>query len=442
MRRIRSWTFALLALALSGQDAFGPAASNALAARAGLGRFRVLQLGDSHTAARAFAAAWRSHLQAQFGDGGWGFGLPWASTAAPRCGRSAGWTLHLPTLRNGADGLSGPGGAYLQAGRAGDAAWVETPFRKLRVHFLRQPGGGRASLRVDGREALLVDLEGPLGAFCVEPELSREGRRLEITCLGGPVRILGVALENGPGATYSALGVNGAQASWLLRSEAGIFDSVLRRERPDVVILAFGTNEASLGDFDAEAYRRGLDSLLSRVRAALPEGAVLLLGPPDSHLSRARPGALGAVLQIQKEAARACGGLFMDLRDAMGGDGSIHAWAREGLALKDKIHYSAEGYLRLARAALAPLLARLERARPALDGTEDPRLARALAGAFELPAQTPRLLGRFENAPVDSAPAARPIYTFRTEEGRLFITDDPAKVEGMRGSWVGRGPGR
>jgi lysophospholipase L1-like esterase len=407
-----------------------------------LGHFRVLQLGDSHTAARAFAAAWRSHLQAQFGDGGWGFGLPWASTAAPKCGRSPGWTLHQPSLRNGTDGLSGPGGAYLQTSRAGEAAWVETPFRHLRIHLLRQPGGGRASIRVDGRESSQVDLNGPIEALCLEPELPREGRRLEIVALGGAVRILGVALENGPGATYSALGVNGAQASWLLRSEAGIFESVLRRERPDVVILAFGTNEASLGDFEPEAYRRSLASVLSRVRSGLPGGAVLLLGPPDSHLPRARPGALTAVLKAQQEAARGIDGLFVPLREAMGGEGAIQAWSREGLALKDRIHYSAEGYLRLARAGLGPLFARMERSRPGLDGSEDPRLARALAGAFELPAQSPRMVGRFEAVPVESAPASRPIYTFRTEGGRLFITDDPARVEGMRGTWVGRGPGQ
>ena len=440
MAVIRTFLLLLSVLALQAQDPFGAAAAQALRARAGLGHFRVLLLGDSHTAARAFQAAWRSHLQAQFGDGGWGYGLPWGSATAPRCGRSPGWVLHQPTLRNGSDGRSGPGGAYLEANRAGEQAWVESPFRRLRVHLLRQPGGGRVRLRVDGREAATADLDGPLEALCLAPELPREGRRLEILCEGGAVRILGVALENGPGAALGALGTIGAQASWLLRSEAPVFDAVLRREAPDLVVLAFGTNEASLGDFDPAAYRAKLQALLQRVRAALPKAALLLLAPPDCHLPKGRPGALATVTRIQEEEAKRSNGLCVSLRQAMGGEGTMQAWSQTGLGLRDRVHFSAEGYLRLARAALGQLFAQMERARPALEGGEDPRIARTLAGAFELPSQAPRLLGRFEIAPVESAPAPRPIYTFRTEDGRLFITDDPEKVEGLRGAWVGRGP--
>ncbi|MBI4912372.1 MAG: hypothetical protein HY823_06515 [Acidobacteria bacterium] len=427
-----------LLLPLEAQDPFASASLRALRARAGLGTFRVLQLGDSHTAARSHAATWKAHLQAQFGDGGWGYGLPWTSALAPRCGKSPGWKLSVPTLRNGTDGLGGLGGAYLEASRAGEKAWVETPFKRLRIHLLRRPGGGSVRILVDGRERGSHLLDGPVEALCVEPDLGAEGRRLEIECLGGPVRILGVALENGPGATYSALGINGAQGSWLLRGDPLLFEAVLRKEAPDLLVLAFGTNEASLGDFEPEFFRRGLKQVLDRLRGAAPGCALLLLGPPDAVLGRGRPGALAAVSRIQGEAARAAGALFVSQQEAMGGEASSLAWHREGLMARDRVHFTPEGYARLARASLGALFGRLGRARPA--EAEDPRLARALPGAFELPAEAPRLLGRFEGSVSEVAPAPRPIYTFRTEEGRLIITDDPAKVEGLRGAWVGRGP--
>ena len=399
---------------------------------------RVLHLGDSHSGARSFVATWKAYLQAQFGDGGLGYGLPWLSAAGPRCGKTTGWKAMQPTLRNGTDGRSGPGGAYLEARRAGERAWVETRFKRLRLHLLRQPGGGRARVQVDGREVALANLDGPSEAVCIQPELATEGRRLEIECLGGATRILGVALENGPGAVYSALGTNGAQAGWLLRSDPEVFAGVLRQERPDLVILAFGTNEASRPDFDPEAYRRSLRSVLERFRAAVPGVAFLLLGPPDAVLPRARSGALAEAARIQADLARGFGSQFVSQQAAMGGEGSIHAWSAQGLALKDRVHFSPDGYARLARAGMTGLLGRMERSKPSPG--EDSRLLRARAGAFELPAQAPRLLGRFESGPSEAPPAPRPIYTFRHEDGRLFITDDPAKVEGMRGSWVGRGP--
>ncbi len=431
--------FALPLLAWA-QDPFGPVAAKALRARAGLDTLRVLHLGDSHSGARSYVATWRAYLQAQFGDGGTGLGLPWLAAAAPRCGRTSGWKAFQPTLRNGTDGFSGPGGAYLEARSSGERAWVETGFRRLRLHFLRQPGGGRARVRVDGREVAAVELDGTVEAVLVQPALEGVGHRLEIECLGGPVRILWAALENGPGASYAAFGANGAQADWLLRSDPAVFAGVLRREAPDLVLLAYGTNEASRRDFEADTYRRGLERVLERFRAAAPEAAILLLGPPDAVLAKARPGALADVLRIQADLARQSGALFIDQRAAMGGDGAIAHWAREGLALRDRVHLAPEGYARLARAGLAALLGRLERAKPALESGEDARLARARLGAFELPAQAPKLLGRFEANTPGAAPAARPIYTFRSEDGRLFITDDPSKVEGMKGAWVGRGP--
>ena len=441
MRLFRTLTLALLSLApaAAAQDAFATVAERALRARAGLDTLRVLHYGDSHSGARSYVATWRAYLQAQFGEGGSGCGLPWLASAGPRCGRSPGWKAYQPTLRNGTDGRSGPGGAYLEAQRPGERAWLETGFRRLRLHLLRQPGGGQVRVRVDGREVALANLDGPAEAVCLQPDLGGEGRRLEVECLGGAVRILGVALENGPGVSYAASGTNGAQASWLLRSDPAVFAAVLAREAPDLVVLAFGTNEASLGDFDPEAYRRSLRSVVDRFRTAAPGAALLLLGPPDSVLPKARPGALLEVTRIQAELARQNGALFVSQQDAMGGAGSMPGWAREGLALKDRVHFSAEGYARLARAGAASLLGRLERALPAA-GVEDARLAKVRVGAFTLPAQAPQMLGRFESVPAEAAAAPRPIYTFRTEDGRLFITDDPGKVEGLRGSWVGRGP--
>jgi hypothetical protein len=51
------------------------------------------------------------------------------------------------------------------------------------------------------------------------------------------------------------------------------------------------------------------------------------------------------------EAARREGALFVDLAEAMGGEGAIRNWAREhpSLVQEDLVHFTPAGYLRLAR---------------------------------------------------------------------------------------------
>lgn len=421
------------------ESPFASLARRCVEAREGRATVRILHFGDSHLASGGQAAALRTLLRNRFGDGGPGFGLPWAGLGLPgiTAGATPGWRRSLPSFRTQSDGLAGPSGAHLEALRGGERAWLEGPFRQTRVYLLRQPGGGKLRLRIDGRPAgPVVDLDGPPEVLRLAPEvLGAQARRLELATEGrGLVRVLGIALERGPGVVYSALGHNGATASALLRVQEAAVQRILQGEAPDLVILAYGTNEASLRDFTPQGCRADFQALLERLRRILPGAAILLAGPPDADLPRGGTEALAQVGLLQRDLATQRGALFVDQRAAMGGAGAIHAWQRAGLAARDRIHFTVEGYTRLARTTLETLYRRL--------GAEAEGLEPARA-AFAPPEPLGRLPASALPGP-DSAVAAatgRPIYTFRTEEGRLIITDDPRSLQGQKGQWLGTRPG-
>jgi lysophospholipase L1-like esterase len=63
-----------------------------------------------------------------------------------------------------------------------------------------------------------------------------------------------------------------------------------------------------------------------------------------------------AVIRALRSAALASGAAFVDQRALMGGDGSIRAWARRGLAARDLVHLSRGGYGRVADTLVDGLL--------------------------------------------------------------------------------------
>ena len=172
----------------------------------------------------------------------------------------------------------------------------------------------------------------------------------------GESRLLGVDLLRPKGLVYDALGINGAVATRLLKARAEVFAAGLQRLAPDLLVLAYGTNEAyGARDFDAEQYALGLDRVLARVRAAAPGADCLLQGPPDFQRKRKPVAALAQVIAAQRAAADVHGCAFWDTQAAMGGRGAIARWRRAKLAQRDRVHLTRDGYTQLGEAWAAAL---------------------------------------------------------------------------------------
>lgn len=331
---------------------------------------RIVQFGDSHTAADQFTGALRRAFARDYGDAGPGLLYPiapwaWYRRAGVVFDASAGW--RIDGLGAG-DGRYGVAGIAAHATRSGEYLRATASADRFEVMLLRAPGGGSVDILLDGRlesnhplanrtpEAMVVRAKAATGA----------AHTIEVrTTADGPSRVLGIVAERGrAGVVYDALGINGAEADRALVWDRDAFTTTLAARAPDLVVVAYGTNEASSPDFEAGRYEACFAELLDLLRQAAPHASLLVLGPPDRCVAvrgEWRPlGQLAAVVAAQRRASLAAGAAFWDQRAAMGGPGSIDLWARADppLAQSDRAHLTRAGYERVAGMLYAQLLRR------------------------------------------------------------------------------------
>lgn len=341
------------------------------------GTARIVVLGASHTAADYLTGPLRRALQRRFGDGGPGLllpGRPWrgARHDALDLDASHGWKTHrFGRETPDADGLWGIVGAAVSASGPGEFVRM-TPkadreprarFDQVEVWFLAQPAGGTFQVRLGPRVLGEVSTGSPevQARRWTSPRIRRPGP-VEVRTLGdGEVRLLGVVLDrHRPGITVDALGVPGARLQDLLEAREDLLRETLSWRRPDLLVLAFGTNEAYDPDLDLPAYRALLRDGLHRLRTWAPEASCLLVGP--GALPRA-PGPPEAppgvrrreVTEAQRQEAQEAGCAFFDLAAGTGHEEGMERWVEAGLALRDRVHFTEAGYAVLAEVLLRGL---------------------------------------------------------------------------------------
>ncbi|MGD0676137.1 MAG: GDSL-type esterase/lipase family protein [Polyangiaceae bacterium] len=345
--------------------------------RRALDDVRIVQFGDSHTASDTATCVVRRLLQSRFGDGGRGFvqlGRPWKTYV--QSGITGGMTKEFEPLRarvqdgrDVGDGAYGLLGVALQADRAAASAWTKTsePASRLEFDVWLQPAGGSANVFVDGVPTGHIATRAPSpapGYFVVE--VADAPHQIEVRTVGkGDVRIFGLALDRARvGVVVDALGINGAQVYTPLHSNQDHFAEQLGHRAPTLVILAYGTNESLDPKLDLGAYEHALVELVGRVTRAAPGASCLLLGPPDlarrdlAHRDWATWPPVLDVVAIQQRVARAAGCAFFDQLEAMGGPGSMAAWAglSEPLAQSDRVHLTLAGYAQIGTAFAMDLM--------------------------------------------------------------------------------------
>jgi lysophospholipase L1-like esterase len=306
---------------------------------------RVVHYGDSPTTADLVTGDVRALLQKQFGDAGAGFTLiarPWAWYNHRGVDMdSSNWKIDVaggggskdPVLK---DGLFGLGGATFRGSVGAVAQWKLKDRRHsvAEVAYLTQPEGGEFVFEADGAEVGTTDTsaEAPDAGFA-RFDLPEGSTQFTLRVTRGVVRLYGVEFsKSAPGVLYSSLGINGASVTMLSHSfNTRHWTAQLRHYDPDMVVLAYGTNESGYPEFVDSTWGLELKTAVRRVRAALPAASILLMSPMDRG-DRNKDGeietiaALPRLVDIESRIAGETGVAFFNTFQAMGGAGTMARW--------------------------------------------------------------------------------------------------------------------
>jgi lysophospholipase L1-like esterase len=153
----------------------------------------------------------------------------------------------------------------------------------------------------------------------------------------------------------------------------------MRRLTPDIIVLAFGTNEGFNDALDIGAYTAEYQRVIAKLKFLAPNARIVLIGPPDgarlpgaaqhpcaggatghdcgettvhvdaaanSHCRFETPPKLAQVREAQRAIAEKAGAAFWDWSSIMPGPCGAQTWAAATPALMahDYVHMTLDGY--------------------------------------------------------------------------------------------------
>jgi lysophospholipase L1-like esterase len=284
---------AIAAAALLGSATLDPVFDK-LAAR---DRVHILQIGDSHSAGDAITGGWREILQARYGGAGRGVlppGRPYDGylTRGVRVSMSPGWRVAADFGTNWGGGGTPLGlSAFTLTSQVDGAtmaieAEAGQAFDRFVVCGMAKAGAGSVVMRA-GVDSVRFPLNAPTERpECRTVTLAQPTTGADLRIEGGPVTLTSWAtFKSGPGVVLSNLGVVGSQLVHFARTDDRVIAEELRAYRPDLIVIAFGTNEGFSPRFNAFEYEVTLRTQIGRMRRLAGNVPILLFGAPDA-LSR------------------------------------------------------------------------------------------------------------------------------------------------------------
>jgi len=161
-------------------------------------------------------------------------------------------------------------------------------FDRFTVCAILKPGAGSLMLHA-GSDSVTFNLSSTTERpECRTMKLGQPATNADLTVTGGPAMLTSWAtFSDRGGVTLSNLGVVGSQLLHWSRTDDAVLTEELANYRPDLIVLAFGTNEGfspRVNDFEYEVTLR---SQIGRIRRLAGNVPVLVLGAPDALSRRA-----------------------------------------------------------------------------------------------------------------------------------------------------------
>ncbi|MBF7695367.1 SGNH/GDSL hydrolase family protein [Acinetobacter rathckeae] len=327
----------------------------------------IIQLGDSHTAADLMTGSLRDRLQQQLGNGGMGWGMPMYFTGQRLSlygYDNMGWQAVSSRTEHNANYSLGGLLAVPKTMGATLTIKAKQPESEQYIMVSIRQGASDAPLAITDAMGKQMAIEAPIKNNTWQ--FAQFNATLPFTVTAHSATDTAIAgwwakNANGQGVVVSALGINGSELSQWDRWNTTAWQQELKHIAPDLVILAYGTNEAYNDHLDVAQTKQVLIERIQQIRQASPSTAILIVSAPESLKSTAgecgiRPINLTAVQEMQKQVAQTEHTLFWSWQQAMGGQCSMKKWIAQGLGRGDGVHFTASGYQQLGQALATDIL--------------------------------------------------------------------------------------
>ena len=326
---------------------------------------RILQLGDSHTAGDYFTGQLRQSLQQEYGNAGIG----WLTPGYIPNQRSAQVLMRHPSQWKLVDSKQQkhtgtfPLGGLLQKPSNNSALEMRIkdpqPQGKWTVHLWQQSPHKPWQIKLPNGKIRQLAASDKNRAAWRHIEMPIDGTQLHGMKLLAPKssKLAGILLDKkAPGITLDALGITGSVAAVINRWDVATLKQQLSWRAHELIVLAYGTNEAFSNDFQQAIYEEELVKSIRLLRKLNPKAAILLIGAPASAKTKPplskgicrlpQPPALIRVQQSQRKIAKQEKTLYWDWAAAMGGNCIVEQWLKQKpeLMRPDMVHLSKEGY--------------------------------------------------------------------------------------------------
>lgn len=311
----------------------------------------IVHIGDSHIQADFLTSSTRCLFQEYFGNAGRGFVFPYrivrtGGALDVRFDYSGNWNYCeiMRSYQNCDIGLAG----YSITARDSAVIHLDVASKAIsnatfnHISILDKNGifypynykGACSFHKLDGRtEIFFSEMQDSLtlAASCE----NNFGTKLQ-----------GIVLKNGKaGILYNSMGINGTSTLQYLRSNK--FEHELAELNANLIIVSFGTNDCYLpaSRFCVACVKDRYRQLVSRIKAANPGVPILLTTPPDHYYYQRQSNKnLAELRNVLYELSAEENIAIWDLYHIMGGANAVKVWQEAGMAAKDLIHFTKEGY--------------------------------------------------------------------------------------------------
>lgn len=171
---------------------------------------------------------------------------------------------------------------------------------------------------------------------------------LQITALDKNVLLGGFFILNETNnAVIDTLGINGAKSDLWQKWNEEVFLEELNLYKSDIVVLAYGSNDALVGDFDEVRFKDGYKRLIALLYRSNPQTSIVLIAPPtithkvngDYEIHADFQRVRNALYDIAKREKLA----LFDMHAVMENNGGKPAWIEQNLSRGD-VHLMPAGY--------------------------------------------------------------------------------------------------